>query len=133
MKVLKITFLMNHFNEKFYALLDDQNNNLIELLKMSKSPGIKMNIEQKIIYISEIVYQFYETATKFEKDQINKLLEFIDKQLKFDQISFEEFEDLIFYKQQIDYLEEDQYEDERECIFGYNCAYTCDANEESYY
>lgn len=133
---------MNQFNKQFYDLLDQNNNvnnNLIELLKLLKSPGIKIDIETKIVYVIDLVYQYYENATKFEKKQINKLLEFIDKQLQFDQISFEEFEDLIFYKQQLDYLEElenfyeEDERDDRTCIFGYNCGYTCEANEESFY
>lgn len=137
---------MNQFNEKFYALLNQNNNvnnNLIELLKLLKFPGIKIYIETKIVYAIDLVYQYYENATKFEKEQINKLLEFIDKQLQFDQISFEEFEDAIFYKQQLDYLEElenfyeddedGKYYDDKTCIFGYNCRYECDANNESFY
>lgn len=127
---------MNKFNNQFYTLLDEQNNNLMELLKMCKSPGIKMNIEQKVVYIIDIVYQYYETATKYDKEQINKLLKFIDKQLKFDKISYEEYEeyeDAIFYKQQLDYLEEQEFEDERQCVFGYNCGYECEENTESFY
>lgn len=128
---------MNQFNQKFYTLLDQNdnvNNNLIELLKLLKSPGIKMDIETKIVYVIDLVYQYYENATVYEKEQINKLLEFIDKQLQFDQISFEEFEDLIFYKQQLDYLEaENYYEDERQCVFGYNCGYEDEAGSESFY
>lgn len=127
---------MNKFNEQFCALFhqnDNINNNLIELLKMCKSPGIKLNIEKKVIYAIEIIYQYYETATQYEKVQINKLLEFINKQLKFDKISYEEYEDAIFYKQQLDYLEENYIEDERQCVFGYNCGYGCEATEESFY
>lgn len=130
---------MNQFNERFYALFEqnnNENNNLIELLILCKSPGIKMNIETKIVYVIDIVYQYYENATVYEKEQINKLLEFIDKQLKFDKVSYEEFEDAIFYKQQVDYLEEEDIYDERDdrtCIFGYNCEYECEASSESFY
>jgi organic radical activating enzyme len=130
---------MNQFNERFYALLDqgeNNNNNLIELLILLKSPGIKMDIETKIVYVIDLVYQYYEDATVYEKEQINKLLEFIDKQLKFDNVSYEEFEDLIFYKQQLDYLEEEDLYDERDdrtCMFGYNCGYECEGFEESFY
>jgi hypothetical protein len=131
---------MNRFNEKFYALLDqneNDNNNVIELLKMCKSPGIKMDIETKIVYVMDLVYQYYQDATTYEKEQINKLLEFIDKQLKFEKVSYEEFDDLIFYKQQLDYIEEEEkYYDERDdrtCIFGYNCEYECEASSESFY
>ena len=134
---------MNRFYEKFYALLDqneNDNNNVIELLKMCKSPGIKMDIETKIVYVMDLVYQYYEDATTYEKEQINKLLEFIDKQLKFEKVSYEEFDDLIFYKQQLDYIEEeekyyDDYDerDDRTCIFGYNCEYECEGFSESFY
>jgi organic radical activating enzyme len=126
---------MNRFNEKFYALLDqneNDNNNVIELLKMCKSPGIKMDIETKIVYVMDLVYQYYQDATTYEKEQINKLLE-----LKFEKVSYEEFDDLIFYKQQLDYIEEEEkYYDERDdrtCIFGYNCEYECEASSESFY
>lgn len=130
---------MNQFNEKFYALRDQNdkdNNNLIELLILCKSPGIKMDIETKILYVIDIVYQYYENATVYEKAEINKLLEFINKLLKFDKVSYEEFDDAIFYKQQLDYLEEEDFYDERDertCIFGYNCEYEYEANDESFY
>ena len=70
---------MIQFNEQFYELLD--NDNLLELLKLCKSPGIKIDIETKVlyikklkftlIYIKEIVYKYYEISTKYEKEQIN--------------------------------------------------------------
>jgi hypothetical protein len=125
---------MNQFNEKFYTLLD-QGNNVMELLKMCKSPGIKINIEKKVEYIIEIVYSYYEFATKIEKAEINKLLNFINKQMNFDNVSYTEFEEAIFYKQQLDYLEEDFYNerDDRTCIFGYNCEYECEGACESFY
>ena len=127
---------MIQFNEQFYELLD--NDNLLELLKLCKSPGIKIDIETKVLYIKEIVYKYYEISTKYEKEQINKLLEFIGKQLKFEQIYSIDFENCEYYKNQCDMYEdyedyEDYEEDERECIFGYCCNYNCEAMEESFY
>ena len=119
---------MNNFNDKFYDLLEQNNknnNNLLELLKLCKYPGIKIDIEIKIVYIIEIIYQYYEYSSKYDKERINELVEFVDKQLKFAKIFSKIFEDCLFYKEQIDYLEEDEndFEYERECIFGYNCGY----------
>lgn len=129
-------FLMNQFNKQFYTLLDQNdnvNNNLIELLILCKFPGIKMDIDTKILYISELVYQYYEDATVYEKEQINKLLEFIVKQLKFDQSSSEVLDETIFYKQQLDILYEEEFQDER--VFGYNCQYQyeCETQDESFF
>ena len=133
--MIKYSFIMNKFNKQFYELLDKYDtNNLVELLKLCKSPGIKINIETKVLYICEIVYKYYAISTKFEKEHINKLLEFIEKQLKFEQIYSVEFENCEYYKHQCD-MYEAYYEDENEheCIFGYNCDYECDVMEESFY
>lgn len=120
-------FIMNKFNKQFYNNYDT--NNLVELLKLCKSPGIKIDIETKVLYICEIIYKYYEISTKFEKEQINKLLEFIEKQLKFEQIYSVDFENCEYYKIQCDMYEAYyEYENEKECIFGYSCGYECDGS-----
>ena len=124
---------MNQFNEQFYESFD-KNDNLLELLKLCKSPRIKIDIETKVLYIIEIVYKYYETSTKLEKEQINKLLEFIKKQLIFEQIYYVDFHNCELYIIQCDTYEEYyDYENEHECIFGYSCNYNCEAIEESFY
>lgn len=138
MMLFKSILLMNNFNDQFYALLEqnnNNNNNLIELLKLCKYPGIKIDIDTKIVYITEIVYQYYDSASKYEKEQINILLKFIEKQLKFTDISSKVFEDCLFYKQQIEYLEYyENFEDERQCIIGYSCGYyECEGFDEYFY
>lgn len=123
------------FNDRFYELInnDPDNENCIKLLTMCRFPGVALKLTDRIGYTIEIIYKYYDNCNEFEIEQINKLIQFINKQLKFEQLHSDDFDDCLYYKQQCDYLKEDE-KQLREYEYNYSYGgYEDEGHDESFY